>query len=136
MDECVFCQILAGELPAPFVFKDDQVVAFLSLEQPNHHKVLIIPRQHVAMIYDLSMEQAAAIFQATVKITQGVKAASGCEGMNLIQSNERAGQQDIFHFHLHIVPRYFGDSIVLDWDNTPAPQEKLAKIAAEIRAQL
>jgi len=56
--------------------------------------------------------------------------------MNLVQSNGKAGLQDVFHFHLHIVLRFFGDSIVLDWDNTPAPQEKLSQIAQEIRAHL
>lgn len=136
MDECVFCKILAGELPAHFVYKDELVVAFLSLDQPNPHKVLVIPREHVATVYDLNSEQAAAIFQATVKVARGIRAASGCEGMNLVQSNGRAGQQDVFHFHLHLVPRYVGDSIVLDWDNSPASQGELLQIASEIRAQL
>ena len=107
-------------------------MAFLSLEQPNPYKVLVIPRSHVETIFALSDELATAIFQATVKIARGVREASKCEGMNLVQSNGRAGQQDVFHFHLHIVPRFTGDNIVLAWDNTPAPTERLSQIASEI----
>lgn len=136
MNDCVFCKILAGELPAHFVYEDELVAAFLSLEQPNPYKVLVIPRAHAPMIYDLTDEQAAAIFQATVKIARGVRHVSGCEGMNLVQSNGRVGQQDVFHFHLHIVPRFTGDKIILNWDNTPVPTERLSQIAGEICAGL
>ena len=136
MNECVFCRILMDELPAHFVYKDDRVVAFLSLEQPNPYKVLVVPREHVETVYDLNDEQASAIFKATVKIARGIKDVSKCDGMNLVQSNGEAGQQDVFHFHLHILPRFFGDDIVLDWDNTPAPQEKLSRIAREVRTRL
>lgn len=136
MNDCVFCQILSGELPAHFVYQDEKVAAFLSLEQPNPHKVLVISREHVETVYDLNDEQAAAIFQATVQIARAVRDVSGCDGMNLVQSNGEAGLQDVFHFHLHIVPRFFGDGIVFDWDNTPAPQERLSQLAREIRERL
>jgi histidine triad (HIT) family protein len=136
MNDCVFCNILSGNLPAHFVCEDDLVVAFLSLEQPNPYKVLVVPRAHVAMVYDLNDEQAAAIFQATVKIARGVRSASHCDGMNLVQSNGRAGQQDVFHFHLHIVPRFLTDDIVLDWDNTPTPQDSMRQICREISEAL
>ena len=112
------------------------MVAFLSLDQPNPYKVLIIPRAHVETVYDLSDEQAAAIFKATVKIVRGVRDVSKCEGMNLVQSNGKAGQQDVFHFHLHIVPRFLGDKVVFNWDNTPFESEKLSQMANEIRGSL
>ena len=136
MNKCVFCRILAGELPAHFVYQDDLVVGFLSLEQPNPYKVLVVPCEHVETVYSLTDGQAAAIFKATVKIARGVRDVSKCDGMNLVQSNGKAGLQDVFHFHLHIVPRFFGDSIIFDWDNTPAPQEQLSQFAQEIRTQL
>jgi len=134
MDDCVFCRIFAGELPAHFVYEDDLVVGFLSLEQSNPYKVLVVPHEHVATVYDLTEEPAAAIFQATVKIARSVREVSKCDGMNLVQSNGKAGLQDVFHFHLHIVPRFFGDNIVLDWDNTPVPHEKLIQV--EFRAKI
>jgi len=136
MNDCIFCKILAGDIPAHFVYEDDLVIAFLSLEQPNPYKVLVVPRDHVEMVYDLNDELAGAIFKATVKIARSVRDVSKCEGMNLLQSNGEVGQQDVFHFHLHIVPRFSGDSIVLDWDNTPASQNELIKIAQGIRSNL
>jgi len=136
MDDCIFCHIVSGEAPAHFVYKDNLVVAFLSLEQPNPYKVLVIPRSHIETIYDLNTELAAAIFKATVRIARGVRDVSGCEGLNLVQSNGRAGQQDVFHFHLHIVPRFAGDKIILDWDNTPFSADKLNQFAGEIRARM
>ena len=136
MGDCVFCRILSGELPAHLVYEDNLVVGFLSLEQPNPYKVLVVPREHVETVYDLTDELASDIFKATAKIARGVRDASKCDGMNLVQSNGKAGQQDVFHFHLHIVPRFTGDSIVFDWDNTPAPQEKLSQIARDIRIWL
>ena len=136
MENCIFCQIVAGEAPAYFVYQDDLVAAFLSLEQPNPYKVLVIPRAHIESVYDLDDEQAAAIFKATVKIARAVRDVSGCEGLNLVQSNGRAGQQDVFHFHLHVVPRFAGDSITLDWDNTPVSAKQLGKLADELRVKL
>ena len=136
MNDCIFCRILSGELPAHFVYQDDLVVAFLSLEQPNPYKVLVIPREHVENVYDLNDEQASAIFKATVKIARSVRDVSKCDGMNLVQSNGEAGLQDVFHFHLHILPRFYGDSIIFDWDNSPAPQEKLTQIADKIQVHL
>ena len=136
MNNCVFCSILAGDISAHVVYEDDRVVVFLSLKQPNPYKVLVIPRAHVETLYDLTDEQASAIFKVAVKIARGVRAASKCEGMNLVQSNGKAGQQDVFHFHIHILPRFFGDKIVFDWNNTPASQVTLKQIASEIRNNL
>lgn len=133
---CVFCEILAEKIPAHFVYRDDSVFAILSLEQPNPYKLLVIPNAHVKTVYDLSDELAARIFQATVKIARAARDVSGCEGLNLVQSNEEAGQQDVFHFHLHIVPRFKGDAITLDWDNTPESDEKLSRLADELRLKL
>ena len=136
MDDCIFCRIVSGAAPAHFVYKDDLTAAFMSLEQPNPYKVLVIPRSHVESVFDLSDELAAAIFRATVTIARGVRNVSGCEGLNLVQSNGRAGQKDIFHFYLHLVPRCFDDNIIFDWDNTPALTEQLSQMAFEIRTAL
>lgn len=137
---CVFCEIAKGTVPASMVFANEHVLAFLSLEQPNPYKVLVIPREHVATLYDLTDEQAAHLFQATVRIARLIRAVSRCEGLNVVQANGTIGQQDVFHFHLHLVPRVAGDTqqgrIVLDWDNTPSPRQELDRLAADLRQQL
>src|SRR5215203_4452307 len=111
---CIFCEISSGQSPASFVYEDEKVFGIMSLDQPNPYKVLVIPRAHIENIYDLSDEQAACILQATVKVARAIREASGCEGLNLVQSNGRAGQQDVFHFHLHLIPRFQNDDIILN----------------------
>ena len=133
---CIFCQISSGQALASFIFRDEQVFAIMSLDQPNPYKVLVVPRSHIENIYDLSAEDAAHIFQATVKIARAIRAASGCDGLNLVQSNGRAGQQDVFHFHLHLVPRFDNDSVILSWQNTKAERSELNRMAEEICSKL
>ncbi len=106
---CIFCAIGAGRAPGSFAYEDERVFAIMSLEQPTPYKVLVIPRDHVATVYDLTDEQAAAIFRATVRVARAVRAASGCAGLNLVQSNQPVAGQDVFHFHLHVYPRWHGD---------------------------
>lgn len=136
MDECNFCHIAARAAPAHFVYDDGTVFVILSMEQPNPYKVLVIPHTHVETVFDLDDDLAATIFKITVKIVRAVRDVSGCQGLNLVQSNGKAGQQDMFHFHLHIVPRFEGDRITLSWDNTPAPADELERFAGAIRSHL
>ena len=133
--DCVFCQIARGKERASYVWDDPHVFGMMSLEQPTPYKVLILPKEHVETIFDLSDELASAIFQATVKVARAIRAASGCDGMNIVQSNGKLGQQDVFHFHLHIVPRFPGDGIQLKWDNTPEDRSRLDGLAEEIRTK-
>jgi histidine triad (HIT) family protein len=136
MIDCVFCRIIAGRIEASRVYEDDLTVAFMSLEQPNPYKVLVVTRAHVENLFDLSDEQAAAVMQTSVKVANAIRSISGCEGLNLVQSNGRVGQQDVFHFHLHLVPRSLGDEILLVWDNTVSEHKELETLAAELRGAL
>ncbi len=133
---CIFCKISAGQVPASFVFQSEEVFAIMSLDQPNPYKVLVVPRSHIENIYDLSATDAAHIFQATVKIARAIREASGCDGLNLVQSNGRAGQLEIFHFHLHLVPRFNDDGILLSWENTQTERSELNRMAEEICSKL
>ena len=134
--ECPFCRMVDGVERASYVWDDPMVFAIMSLEQPTPYKVLMIPKAHVATVFDLTDDLAAALFRATVKVAKAVRAASGCPGLNLVQSNGRVGQQDVFHFHLHILPRFENDRITLAWDNTVAERARLDSLAEEIRAQV
>jgi histidine triad (HIT) family protein len=133
---CIFCEISSGQAPASFVYEDEYVFGIMSLDQPNPYKVLAIPRAHIETIYDLSEDEAARIFQVAVKIARGIREASGCEGLNVMQSNGRAGQQDVFHFHLHLVPRFHGDNILISWPNKRAARDELNRMAEKIRSKV
>ena len=133
---CILCEISSGQSPASFVYEDELVFGIMSLDQPNPYKVLVIPRAHIETIYDLSADQAARIFQAAIKIARAIREASGCDGLNVVQSNGRAGQQDVFHFHLHLVPRFDGDNIQISWEGSKAERNDLDRMAQEIGSKM
>jgi histidine triad (HIT) family protein len=132
----VFCAIVAGTEPASFVYQDEDVVAFLSLDQPTPFKVLVLPRAHAETIYDLSDAQAAALLRAAVRVARAVRHASACAGLNLVQSNGAPAGQDVPHFHMHLIPRTDGDGVVLNWPVKRVGRETLDGMAAQIRAKL
>ena len=133
---CPFCRMVTGSERASYVWQDSEVFAIMSLEQPTPYKVLVIPKSHVASLFELTDDLAAAIFRVTVKVARAIRTASHCPGLNLVQSNGRVGQQDVEHFHLHIVPRFENDGIVLNWDNTEMARSHLDALAEEIRLQI
>lgn len=136
MSDCIFCRIAAGRGTASIVAEMEAALAFMTLEQPTPYKVIVVPRAHVATIYDLTDAQAAAVFQLAVRVARAIRRVSGCAGLNLVQSNGTAAGQDVFHVHLHLVPRFPNDGITLDWDNTVRPRAYLDRLAAELREGL
>ena len=134
--DCIFCQIAAGMSPASIVYADERIAAFMDINQPVPYKTLIIPRAHVETIYDLSGEQAAWVMQAAVQIAQAIRAASNCDGLMLSQSNGAAAGQEVFHFHLHLWPRFWGDRLRISVPRSLTPRAELDRMASEIRARL
>ena len=132
MSECIFCKIIKGEVPAYILDENEAVIALLSLE--NHP--MIVPKKHIPDIYTLDEETAAAVMVEAVKIARAVKKGVDCDGINLVQANEPAAQQDVFHFHLHIKPRWQQDSVFLRWDTQPAAATELRASLEKIRAAL
>lgn len=132
MNECIFCKFIKREAPAYILDESEEILAFLSLE--NHP--LIVPKKHIPDIYTLDDEAAAAVMIEAVKIARAVKKGLGCDGINLVQANEPAAQQDVFHFHLHIKPRWQQDSVLLRWDTQPVSAKDLRVSLEKIRAAL
>lgn len=136
MDEkCIFCQIIAGHIEGSFVYEGDEVVAFMDINQPNHYKVLVAPRRHSAMIYDLDERQASEIMQVTIKIARAIKTLTDCDGMNVFQANGEVAGQEVFHYHMHLLPRYHNDGHNRHKLNHEL-REVLDKLAADLRTQL
>jgi histidine triad (HIT) family protein len=96
----------------------------------------MISRNHIKDLYGLSETDAGRIFQATVKVARAIQNASDCRGLNLVQSNGSVGQQDVFHFHLHLIPRFQDDDIHLNWPPTQTDRDRLDRMAEEIRLKL
>ncbi len=132
MSHCIFCQIINKEALAHVLYENDFVTAFLSLE--NHP--MIVPKKHIRDIFELDDLIAAEIMKAAVKIAKATCAALGCDGINLIQSNGEAAGQDVFHFHLHIKPRWHGDDVRLAWDTSPVAEDRREQLCADIQRSL
>ena len=125
MESCIFCQIVARKQPSHIIKETDDVIVFVSVE--GHP--LIVPKNHLTDIFDLDEKVAQNIMLEAVRVSKAVRNHTNCDGINLVQSNGLAAGQDVFHFHLHIKPRWAGDTVVLSWD-TRAIKDNERKILA------
>lgn len=134
--QCIFCRLVAGEIPAARVYEDDQTLAFMDLGQVNPGHVLVALKRHAATLLDLTPDEAAAVMRTAHRIAQAVQAAFDPPGLTLLQCNGREGDQTVFHFHLHVVPRHGNDGIALSWPRKDPPREQLDAYAAQLRLAL
>ena len=136
MENCVFCRIVAGELPASRVYEDDATVAFMDLQSVNPGHLLVAVKPHCANIYELNDELAGAVFRTSARMARAVKQVTGCQGVTLFQANEKAGAQTVFHFHIHVLPRWEDDGMALAWPAKNPPRAALEEMAGKLRAAL
>ncbi len=136
MDNCVFCRIAKGELPASTVFEDEQTLVIMDIQSVNPGHMLVLAKPHRENIYALDDELAGAVFRTAARMARTVKQVVGCEGVTLFQANEKAGAQTVFHFHIHVLPRWEGDGMELAWPVKNPPNEALEDMAARLRAAL
>ena len=132
MEECIFCKIIRKEVSAYIIDENEDVIVFLSHE--NHP--LVVTKRHIPDIYTMDEKSASAVMMEAVKIAKAVKEGLKCDGVNLVQANEPAARQDVFHFHLHIKPRWLHDTVTLDWDTSKVPSEKLKETRDKIKQVL
>jgi histidine triad (HIT) family protein len=104
--DCIFCSIVAGKAPATRVYEDDLTLAFADIFPLERGHLLVVPKTHVENIYELDAELGAHLFRVTVRLAAVMKKALQPDGMNLFQANEVAGGQEVFHFHMHVLPRW------------------------------
>jgi histidine triad (HIT) family protein len=137
-EDCPFCRMGRHELDHVAVLEDEDVLAVMDLYPATSGHVLILPKQHIENIYDLPEDLGARIMTTAIRVAKGIKETLSQDGLNLIQANEAAGGQTVSHFHLHIVPRYKGDSVVLQFGhgNTPEKIGELERIASLLKSGL
>ncbi len=133
---CIFCKIVAKQIPATAVYEDADTLAFMDLGQVNPGHVLVATRAHAANVFELDDAQAAAVFRATARVARAVRDAFQPQGVTLFQANGQAALQSVFHFHLHVLPRWENDGMSLAWPAKNPPREKLEEYAAKIRGKV
>lgn len=115
VDDCIFCKIIAGEIPSKTVYEDDNFKAILDISPASRGHVIILPKNHADNIFEISDEDAAGIMVVAKKIASKVKNVFGCDGVNILQNNGEVAGQTVFHLHVHIIPRYENDSVDIKW---------------------
>jgi histidine triad (HIT) family protein len=133
MSDCVFCKIVAGQIPSTKVFEDEHTLAFMDIGHVNPGHTLVAVKKHAANVFELEEAQAEAIARAIVKISRALKKAFEPEGLSVYQANGKAAGQTVFHYHVHLLPRHAGDGMELVWPLKNPPREKLEEFAAKIR---
>jgi histidine triad (HIT) family protein len=136
MTQCVFCRIVARQIPATVVHEDEHTLAFMDIGQVNPGHVLVAAKAHVENLYGLEPAQAAAISAAALRVARAIRAAFAPPGLSVYQANGAAAGQTVFHYHVHLVPRHEADGMALAWPVKNPPREKLEEYAAKLRASL
>lgn len=115
MENCIFCKIANGEIPAATLYEDENFRVILDLGPASKGHALILPKSHAANIYELSDEMAAKAMILAKKMATAMTAALKCDGFNIVQNNGECAGQTVFHFHMHLIPRYKGDQVGITW---------------------
>src|SRR5918997_2301664 len=127
--DCLFCKIVAGEIPATRVREDERTVAFMDINPATRGHLLVIPREHSADLTEVGPEDLAACMAAAQELAVQVKEKLGADGVNLLNSCGRAAWQTVLHFHLHVIPRYDADPLRLPWTPEPGDRDEIAEAA-------
>jgi len=136
MSDCVFCRIVAKQIPATVVHEDEHTLAFMDIGQVNPGHVLIAVKKHADNIFALDDAQAAAVFRAAARVSRAIRDAFSPPGLSVYQANGKVAGQTVFHFHVHLLPRHEADGMELTWPVKNPPREKLVEYAERIRARL
>lgn len=116
MSDCIFCKIINGDIPSAKVFENEHVLAFLDISQVSKGHTLVIPKVHKENVFELTNEQAKQIFEVVPSIANAIKKEFNPVGLNILQNNGEQAGQSVFHFHMHIIPRYGkGDGFGVVW---------------------
>lgn len=132
--DCPFCKIVAGELPATIVAEDERTVSFMDINPATRGHALIVPREHAGDLLAVGDEDLSACAAAARRLAARVEDALGADGVNLLNSNGSAAWQTVFHFHLHVIPRYRDDPLRLPWVPGPGDPDEIAAAGAALRA--
>jgi histidine triad (HIT) family protein len=135
--DCIFCKIVAGDIPAIKVVDEDKVLAFMDINPASRGHMLVVPKNHAENIYEISEADLAAVMSAVKRCAGAVKEALGAEGITVLQLNGKASDQLVPHLHVHIMPRWAKDGMsVSQWEMGKGDMDELQEIARRIQEHL
>jgi histidine triad (HIT) family protein len=133
MTDCVFCKIVAGQIPSTRVHEDEHTLAFMDLGQVNPGHVLVAVKKHAANLFELDDVQAAAVARTSAHVARAIRDAFAPAGLSVYQANGKAAGQTVFHYHVHLLPRHEADGMELTWPVKNPPRAALEGYADKIR---
>lgn len=131
-DTCIFCKIANGEIPSKTLFEDEKFRVILDLAPAAKGHALILPKEHFANIYELPEEMAADVIKLAKRMAVRMTEKLSCDGFNLVQNNGEIAGQTVFHYHMHLIPRYEGDGQKIGWKPGSPSQEELEAVRKQI----
>ncbi|TDJ20538.1 MAG: HIT family protein [Gammaproteobacteria bacterium] len=134
--DCIFCKIIAGEIPCFKLYESDDVLAFMDINPANEGHALVIPKEHSADVHAVSSAAISATVITAKMIAAAIEKTLSPDGINLLQCNGPAAAQSVLHFHMHVLPRRDGDELKLNWGLEPGDMDAIGKLAERIRANL
>jgi histidine triad (HIT) family protein len=132
--DCIFCKIVAGDLPAQIVDQDERTVSFMDISPATRGHALVIPREHATDLLEVGGEDLKATITAAQKLAGRMVERLGADGVNLLNSCRAPAWQTVFHFHVHVIPRYHDDPLKLPWIPSPGDKDEIAAAADAIRS--
>ncbi|HET9124692.1 MAG TPA: HIT family protein [Solirubrobacteraceae bacterium] len=132
--DCIFCRIVAGELPSQRIEEDERTLAFMDLNPATRGHALVVPRRHAVNLLEIEPGDLAAAAQTAQRVAQRMVPALAADGVNLLNSCGPDAWQTVFHFHIHVIPRYAGDPLRLPWTPAPGDADEIAATAEQLRA--
>ncbi len=132
MDNCIFCKIIAGEIPSSTLYEDENFKAIMDISPAAKGHVIILSKKHYANLFELEEDVASKVMTVATRIARAIKAELDCDGINLLQNNGEAAGQTVYHFHLHIIPRYINDKVKMSWEHGQYAEGEAASLAAAI----
>ncbi len=132
MDNCIFCKIAAGEIPSTTLYEDNDVRVIFDINPATKGHALVLPKVHYANVYDIPEELIGKAHIVAKKVAIALKEATGCDGVNILQNNEEAAGQTVFHLHIHVIPRYEDDNAKIGWKAGEANMEYLKELVSKL----
>jgi len=131
--DCIFCKIIAGDLPSTIVDEDERTLAFMDIAPATRGHALVVPRAHSADLLSVDAEDLRAVMIASQRLARRIKERLAADGVNLLNSCGAAAWQTVFHFHMHVIPRYEGDGLRLPWTPSPGDPQAITEAAQELQ---
>jgi histidine triad (HIT) family protein len=134
--DCIFCKIIAGEIPCFKLYEDEGTLAFMDINPANEGHALVIPKEHSADVYAITDAALSSTVVTVKNVAAAIAKTLSPDGVNLVQANGPAAAQSVFHFHMHVLPRRNGDELKLNWGLNPGDMDAIGELAERIRANL